>query len=246
MIRTVIVDDEAPICDEIEYLLSSYEQVAVEAKFGNAFDAVAYIAERRPQLAFLDIQMPGISGIELAHKLTELKNPPLLVMVTAHPEYALDAFDTPAVGYITKPVTEEKIAGVMGKIGNLLHASKPPSRTDVNKICVQAGGRIIPLAAEDIALVVVKEKNVYVRTKQHEYSTAFSFQGIAEILLERSSARGKFLQVHRQYIVNLDKVVEVIPWIQGTYHLKMDDCKAEQVPISRNKVRLIKEIMGLK
>lgn len=246
MIKTVIIDDESPICDEIEYLLGAYAEIAVVGKFGNAFDAIAYIAEYRPPLVFLDIQMPGISGIEMARKLKNLKNPPLLIMVTAHPEYALDAFDTPAVGYITKPVTEEKIAKVMEKIENLLPASKTAARLDVSRICVQVGGRIVPLAPEDIVLVGVKEKNVFIRTRKQEFSTAFSFQDMAGILLERSPVRAKFVQVHRQFIVNLDNVLEVIPWMQGTYHLKMDDCKGEQVPVSRNKVRLIKEIMGLK
>ena len=247
MIRTVIIDDEAPICDEIEYLLGPYTDVTVDGKFGNTLDAITYIAERKPQLAFLDIQMPGISGIEMARKLKNLQHPPLVVMVTAHPEFALDAFDTPAVGYITKPVTEENIAGVMEKIRGLLRTVRPAAvRSDVNKICVQAGGKIIPLAPEDIAVVEVREKIVYIHTRTDEYTTAFSFQEIAGILLERSAVRNKFVQVHRQFIVNLDKVLEIIPWMHGTYYLKMGDCRNRQVPISRSKVRYIKEIMGLK
>ena len=107
-IRTVIVDDEAPICDEIEYLLGSFADIEIVGKFNNAFDAIAYIAEYKPRLVFLDIQMPGVSGLEMARKLKDVKNPPLIVVVTAHPEYALECFDTPAVGYITKPVTAEK------------------------------------------------------------------------------------------------------------------------------------------
>ena len=95
---TVIVDDEAPICDEIEYLLGQFSEIEIVGKFGNAFDAVAFIAEHKPRLVFLDIQMPGISGLEMARKLKNAKQPPLIVMVTAHPEYALECFDTPAVG----------------------------------------------------------------------------------------------------------------------------------------------------
>ncbi len=246
MVRTVIVDDEAPICDEMEYLLEKYGDIKIEGKFHQAFDAIAHIAEQKPHLVFLDIQMPGLSGIEMARKLKGLQNPPLLVMVTAHPEYALDAFDTPAVGYITKPVTEEKIAGVMEKVFCLLRASKPVTRADVNKICVQACGKIIPLSPEEIALVEVKEKTVYIYTRENEYTTAFNFQEIAEILQERSPVKAKFVQVHRQYIVNLDKILEIIPWMHGTYYLKVDGCKVRQVPVSRNKVRMIKEIMGLK
>ena len=246
MISTVIVDDEMPICDEIEYLLESYDDVKIVGKFNNAFDAIAFIADQKPRLAFLDIQMPGISGLEMARKLKDLKNPPLIVIVTAHPEYALEAFDTPTIGYVTKPVTEEKVAGVMNKLRCLLQNAPPAGKADVNRICVQAGGKILPLAPEEIVLVGVKEKEVYIRTRTTEYSTSFNFQDITALLVERSTARDKFIQVHRQYIVNVDKVLEIIPWFHGTYYLKMADCKTEQVPVSRSKIRMIKEILGLK
>lgn len=246
MISTVIVDDEAPICDEIEYLLGQYTEIKIVGKYNNAFDAIAFIAEQKPKLAFLDIQMPGISGLEMARKLKGLKHPPLIIIVTAHPEFALEAFDTPTIGYVTKPVTEQKIAGVMDKVFSLMQNVTMPARIDVNKICVQAGGKILPLPPEEIALVGVKEKEVYIRTRTAEYSSAFNFQDIAAILIERCSAKEKFVQVHRQYIVNVDKVLEIIPWFHGTYYLKMDDCKAQQVPVSRNKIRMVKEILGLK
>ena len=245
-IRTVIVDDEAPICDEIEYLLGSFVDIEIAGKFNNAFDAIAYIAEYKPQLVFLDIQMPGVSGLEMARKLKNVKNPPLIVVVTAHPEYALECFDTPAVGYITKPVTAEKIAGVMEKIFSLRQNQTTEVKVDVNKICVQEQGKLFPLAIEDIVLAGVKDKDVFVRTQTKEYVTAFNFQDIIALLVERSPVRGKFVQVHRQYVINIDHVSEIIPWFHGTYYLQMDDIKKQQVPVSRNRIRLIKEIMGLK
>ena len=250
---TVIVDDEAPICDEIEYLLGQFSEIEIVGKFGNAFDAVAFIAEHKPLLVFLDIQMPGVSGLEMARKLKNAKQPPLIVMVTAHPEYALECFDTPAVGYVTKPVTAEKLSAVMNKIVSLQQPQQivgntelSETKVDVNKICVQTGGKIVPLAIEEIVLVGVKDKDVFIRTRTHEYATAFIFQDVATLLLERSPQRRNFVQVHRQYIVNVDRVTEVIPWFHGTYYLQMDDLKQQQVPVSRNRIRLIKEIMGLK
>ena len=252
-LTTVIVDDEAPICDEIEYLLGQFNEIEIVGKFGNAFDAIAFIVEHKPRLVFLDIQMPGVSGLEMARKLKNVKQPPLIVMVTAHPEYALECFDTPAVGYVTKPVTAEKLSAVMDKLFSLQQnqpmastSNKAESKIDVNKICVQTGGKIVPLALAEIVLVGVKDKDVFIRTRTHEYATAFNFQDVAALLLERSPLRRNFIQVHRQYIVNVDGVTEVIPWFHGTYYLQMDDMKKQQVPVSRNRIRLIKEIMGLK
>ena len=252
-LTTVIVDDEAPICDEIEYLLGQFNEIEIVGKFGNAFDAIAFIVEHKPRLVFLDIQMPGVSGLDMARKLKNVKQPPLIVIVTAHPEYALECFDTPAVGYVTKPVTAEKLSAVMDKLFSLQQnqpmastSNKAESKIDVNKICVQTGGKIVPLALAEIVLVGVKDKDVFIRTRTHEYATAFNFQDVAALLLERSPLRRNFIQVHRQYIVNVDGVTEVIPWFHGTYYLQMDDMKKQQVPVSRNRIRLIKEIMGLK
>ena len=252
-LTTVIVDDEAPICDEIEYLLGQFNEIEIVGKFGNAFDAIAFIVEHKPRLIFLDIQMPGVSGLEMARKLKNVKQPPLIVIVTAHPEYALECFDTPAVGYVTKPVTAEKLSAVMDKLFSLQQnqpmastSNKAESKIDVNKICVQTGGKIVPLALAEIVLVGVKDKDVFIRTRTHEYATAFNFQDVAALLLERSPLRRNFIQVHRQYIVNVDGVTEVIPWFHGTYYLQMDDMKKQQVPVSRSRIRLIKEVMGLK
>ncbi len=242
---TVIVDDEPPICDEIEFLLGSHPDVAVVARFDEPPAALSYIVAHSPRLVFLDISLPGMSGLEMAARLSVLRDPPFVVFITAHPEYALAAFETPAVGYITKPVTEDKIAAVLGKVRALASRASAAPPAPAGKMCVLAGGRIVPLNVGDIALVQVREKMVYVRTGQGEYAATMTMQEI-DALLTRVATGGAFVRVHRQYIVNLDKVTEVIPWFKGTYFLKMDDCKAQQVPVSRHKVGVVKARLGLR
>ncbi len=242
---TVIVDDEPPICDEIEYLLRSHPDVVVTARFTEPPAALSFIAAHRPRLVFLDISLPGMSGLEMAARLGVLRDPPIVVFITAHPEHALAAFETPAVGYITKPVTEEKIAAVLGKVRALAARAAVPPPAPADKVCVLAGGKIVPLNIGDIALVQVREKSVYVRTKQGEYAAPLTMQEIEELLTCGAAGRS-FVRVHRQYIVNLDKVVEVIPWFKGTYFLRIDDCKSQQVPVSRHKVGLVKARLGLR
>lgn len=239
---TVIVDDEPPICDEIAYLLGAHPDVAVAARFEQPPAALAYIAAHAPRLVFLDISLPGMTGLEMAARLNVLRDPPFVVFITAHPEFALAAFETPAVGYITKPVTAEKIAAVLGKVRALAARPAPPVQP-AGKLCVLAGGRIVPINRDDIALVRVRDKTVYVLTKQGEYAATLTMQEIDGLL---TGGGGPFLRVHRQYIVNLDKVVEVIPWFKGTYFLRMDDCKTQQVPVSRHKVGQVKACLGLK
>jgi len=217
----------------------------VTARFTEPPAALSFIAAHRPRLVFLDISLPGISGLEMAARLGVLRDPPIVVFITAHPEHALAAFETPAVGYITKPVTEEKIAAVLGKVRTLAARAAAPPPAPAGKVCVLAGGKIVPLNIGDIALVQVREKSVYVRTKQSEYAAPLTMQEIEELLTCGAAGRS-FVRVHRQYIVNLDKVVEVIPWFKGTYFLRIDDCKSQQVPVSRHKVGLVKARLGLR
>lgn len=243
IIPTVIVDDEAPICDEMEYLLRRHVDVKVVARFEQAAAALEYIAAHRPRLVFLDISMPGMSGLEMAARLGMLREPPLIVFTTAHPEHALAAFETPAVGYITKPVTAEKVAAALAKVRNLAAPAAP--QVPASKLCVLQGGRIVPLERAEIVLVYVREKDVFVRTRQQEYSAIHNLQEIEGMLAEGGTG-GRFLRVHRQFIVNLDRVTEVIPWFKGTFMLRMDDAKAQQVPVSRHRVREVKAALGLK
>ncbi|MCX7779784.1 MAG: LytTR family DNA-binding domain-containing protein [Negativicutes bacterium] len=239
--KAIIVDDEPPICDEIEYLLKREADVAVIGKFTNSPEALAYISQSACDLVFLDIKMPGLSGLELAQKLVYMRRPPLLVFITAFPEHALAAFETPAVGYITKPITESKLAGILHKIRSISIRSSVPDKPAINKICALKNGKIIPLDKQEIVFTYVREKDVFIRTKTGEYTAALTMQELEKALYEPN-----FLRVHRQYLVNLDKVQEIIPWFHGSFLLQMDDFNSEKVPVSRSKTKEIKAIMGLK
>ena len=239
-LKVVIVDDEQPICDEMEYLLSKHLDMTVMAKFTNCQEAVSCILEQSPDVVFLDIKMPGMSGLELAHKLNVLRQPPFIIFVTAFQEHAVEAFDTPAVGYITKPVTEEKLAQALNKVRVFTNKTSPPANT-FGKICALHNNRIIPLDKTDIVFIYVKDKEVFIRTRTTEYFAMPTMQEFEELLSD-----GHFLRVHRQYIVNMDEIKEITPWFHGSYLLIMNDAKKQEVPVSRNKVKQLKHLLGLK
>lgn len=238
-VSTIIVDDEQPICDEIEYLLKNELDIEVMAKFSNALEALFYIRANPCDLLFLDIKMPGLSGLELAQKLTCLRRPPLIVFITAFADHALEAFETPAIGYITKPVTAVKLSKVLEKVRTL--RDRPVPQANISKICVMSAGKIIPLNKQDIVFAYVKAKDVFIRTKSSEFAATLTLQEIEQLLSGLN-----FLRVHRQYLVNLDKVKEIIPWFHGSYLLRMDDFKAEDIPVSRTKAKALKTTMGLR
>ena len=239
-VNAIIVDDEQPICDEIEYLLKDEANITVAGKFTTGQEALSYIKTHGCDLAFLDIKMPGLSGLEVAQKLFSLRCPPLIIFITAYADHALEAFETPAVGYITKPVTAPKISKALEKVRFLRDRPIPPPVRLANKLCVMSSGKIIPLSIQDIVFVYVKDKDVFVRTKSAEFHTALTLQEIERLLQERN-----FLRIHRQYIVNVDNILEIIPWFHGSYLLRMDDCHKEEVPVSRGKIKILKEVMGL-
>lgn len=238
--KTVIIDDEQPICDEIEYLLKKSIDIEICAKFCNSLEALDYLIENRPDIIFLDIQMPGLTGLELAKKLNTLPNPPLIVFITAFQEYALEAFETSAVGYITKPITEDRLESVLLKIRNLSPKSAGPNTTPATKICVTDKGKIIPLDKNDIVLVYVNEKDVFIRTANTEFTCPLTMKELEDMLSEPN-----FLRVHRQYIVNLNEISEIMPWFHGSFMLRMNDFQSQEVPVSRNKVKQLKQAVGL-
>lgn len=239
--KAVIVDDELPICDEIEFLLSQHNDVEVCKKFTSCIDALVYILDRKPQLVFLDINMPGMSGMEMAQKLSILQNPPYIVFITAYPEHAVEAFNTPAVAYITKPVTQEKLAKALAKIRNLSAKAPPEKGTLTAKVCVVSGDKIVPLNKKDIVFIYVKDKNVYVRTHTNEFSTMLTLQEFDNLLTETN-----FFRIHRQYVINLDEILEITPWFHGSYLLRMNDFSKQEVPVSRNRVKAFRTALGLK
>lgn len=236
-IRTVIVDDEAPLCDELEYLLQAHPDFHVVKKFSQTAPALEYISTTPCELVFLDIQMPGMNGIEFARCLGEMKVKTLVIFVTAYGEYALDAFDTPAIGYITKPVSRVALARTLEKAKALLKSVR-----DTNKIItVMRGGRMYPVTRPEIIMAYVKNKAVFVRTGAGEFSSQLNMQDMAAFL-----SGAPFLQVHRQYIVNLDYVSEVVPWFKGNFSLHMKGLLNEEIPVSRNHVQEVKRLLGFK
>lgn len=240
--KAVIVDDEQPICDEIEYLLSQHPDMEVCAKFTNCVDALIYILEKKPELVLLDVSMPGMSGLEMAQRLNSMNKPPYIVFITAYPEHAVDAFATPAVGYITKPITAEKLAQTLTKIRHLSSKTVPDKKpSPIAKVCVLAGGKIVPVNKSDIVFIYVKDKDVFVRTRIDEFSAMMTLQEFDNMLTEAN-----FMRVHRQYIINLDEVLEITPWFHGSYLLRMNDANKQEVPVSRNRVKQLKIALGLK
>lgn len=246
-IRTIIIDDEPAICSELEFLLKNHIDIQVIGVYTNPLEALSAIIADEPDLIFLDIQMPGMNGMDLAKKLNQLSRPPLIVFSTAFHEHALEAFSTPAVGYLTKPIAEAKLEEVIKKVRMLwrrpdAHAqAAPPSPQLEEHVCIRKNNKIIPLHASQIFYAFVRDKDVYVGTKESVEKCDLTLNEL-EAILQRSRS---FFRSHRNYILNLKQIREIVPWFNNTYLIRMKDDNQTEIPVSRGKMKAFRGLMNL-
>jgi two-component system LytT family response regulator/two-component system response regulator LytT len=250
-IRAMIVDDEQPARDELRFLLNQYPDVVVVAEAGSFQEAVTLAGQTQPHLVFLDIEMPGLSGIQTAEMIAEIIQP-LIVFATAHEEYALKAFELNAVDYLLKPFAPKRVAQCLDKVRQLLAAMAPvqikgagDERVDAYQACrqklaIEQGGKAQIVSVSDIIAAACTAGQVVIYTSQKTYETALTLQDLQSRLGET-----QFFRSHRSFLVNLEKIREVIPWFNGTYNLVLEGLADIEVPVSRQQAPRLKKLFGL-
>ncbi|WP_028579051.1 LytR/AlgR family response regulator transcription factor [Desulfogranum japonicum] len=257
-IRCIIVDDEAPARDELRFLLSAYEGIDIIDEADSATAAIAKIEELKPDLVFLDIQMPGRNGFEVIKALASETAPkPHYVFATAFDNYAIQAFEASAVDYILKPLSSRRLAQTLEKVRTLiaqknnsfieqqlqvlLDKVSPPVR-ELIKISVEKKGKMRLLSPEEIVFCSYADNHILVHTSNE----ALPIHGITTMdKLEEHLAGSSFFRVHRAILVNLNAIKEFSPWFHGKYNLIMDDRFATELAVSRSRVREFKMKLGL-
>ena len=246
-LRTLIVDDEYPARKELRYLLEKIDYIEVVGEAANAKEAMALISALDYAIIFLDIEMPGMSGIELSQTLQSLPNPPCIVFVTAYENYALKAFEVNAVDYILKPFDEKRLQQALAKILKLLQGRQTTVKHEqitgsakFDRIPVEKQGKTVLIDEDDIYYAFTDKESVYLQISQERLLTRFTLKE-----LESRLNQTKFFRVHRCYIVNLRKVTEIVPFFNGTYTLILNDKQKSEVPVSRNQARKLKTLLGI-
>jgi two-component system, LytTR family, response regulator LytT len=234
-LKALVVDDEAPARSELRYLLDEAGGVEVVGEASNASEAFQLIKAIPYDVVFLDIDMPGLSGVQLAEALAELERQPAIVFVTAHSEHAVKAFEVAATDYLVKPVELDRLRVA---IERLVPAHQEGAR--IERIPVEKAGRKLLLQVEDIFYVMAKDDYSYLHTDAERYLSTISLAQL-ELRLEPSG----FFRVHRRYLVNLAQVREVVPMYGGTLLLTLKDREGTQVPVSRRRVPSLKKALGI-
>jgi two-component system response regulator LytT len=237
MIRAIIVDDEAPARSELRFLLDETGKVEVTAEASNVREAIERLKDKGADVMFLDIQMPGANGLQLAEALGRLKYPPAIVFVTAYSEYAAKAFDINAADYLVKPVETERLLQALAKVKN--YTTQFAKDGNAERIPVEKSGKKLLVSTDKIRYIMAKDDYSYLHTEQDRYLSTVSLAQL-EAKLEPYG----FFRVHRRYLVNLSAVEEVAPQSGGTLLLSLSG-EDEKIPVSRRRVASLKKALGL-
>jgi two-component system LytT family response regulator len=223
MMRALIVDDELHARDELESLLGETGAFTVVGKCANAVEAIQSIRKERPDVLFLDIQMPAISGFELLSMIDD-DDLPAVVFVTAHDDFAVRAFEESALDYLLKPVARERLAKTVERLGKVAGAGakREYPRAQIRRVPCLAGRVIKLIDLPDVEFVRSSEAGVYVVTAKSELFTELTLRVLEE--------RAGLVRCHKQFLVNIDQV-DQISMQEGLAVLRTRSGK--DVPVSR-------------
>jgi two-component system LytT family response regulator len=236
MMRALIVDDEPLARSELERLLGETQQFEIVGRCANAVEALHTVREQRPDVLFLDVQMPGVSGLELLGMIDDDLKPDV-VFVSAHEEFAVQAFDESAVDYLLKPVEKARLARTVERLRQRRSDGARPSYTPpaITRIPCLAGRSIKLLPIGEVELVKSSEAGVYVVSPQGEYFT--------ELTLSVLEARAGLLRCHKQYLVNIDRIDEISLSENSLAVIKTRS--GGSVPVSRRHLAKVRAALGL-
>lgn len=249
MLRAMIVDDEAPARSELRFLLEQTGKIGSIIEASSVRSTIEMLMEARVDVVFLDISMPGASGLQLAEALYKLKNPPAIVFVTAYSDHAVEAFDVDAVDYLMKPVEEARLDRAIEKV---IARAKPAAAVEpaavepaaakpsnIERIPVEKGGRKVLIPVDQIRFIMAKDDYSCIFTDDDRFLSTTS-------LAQFESKLGEFgfFRVHRRYIVNLANVEDVETVPSGAIQLGVNGVD-ERIPVSRRRVVPLKKALNL-
>jgi DNA-binding LytR/AlgR family response regulator len=259
--RALIVDDEAPAREELRYLLeeaSGEIDVQVVGEATNGEEALVLLRSLDYDLVFLDIRMPGLSGLEVAEQLRELPKQPKVIFTTAYPDHAVEAFDLAAADYLVKPFDSDRLSRALERAlsgpaparsreaaKNDDAASAPTARREPDhrdrlvRIPVQRDGRTMLIEGDAIVYAAAARGYSSLKLAEEKVLVSFSLNELERRL------HGHFCRVHRSYLVNLRYVRELVPDFRGHLALVMNDRQRSRVEVSRRHARELRRRLGV-
>jgi two-component system LytT family response regulator/two-component system response regulator LytT len=249
-ITTLIVDDESLASEELAYLLKEFPEVEIAATGRNGIEAIDLIQKLEPDLVFLDVQMPGLDGMGVVRQLREREiELPHFIFVTAYDQYAIEAFRLEALDYLLKPVDKGRLAETMERARRMIQDRQQKVETEAaprltpqrTKLLVRANNRNFIVDAQDVIYATIDSGLITLVATNVEGQSNYRTLEDLQANLDRDT----FWRVHRSYLVNINRIREVVPWFKSSYQLRMDDKKSTEIPVSRVQTRRLRELLKL-
>lgn len=249
----VIIDDEPLACDELAFLLKDFPEIEVMATGHNGLEALALIEKLEPDIAFLDVQMPGLDGLGVVRKLRERQPEylPYFIFSTAFEQYAVEAFRLEALDYILKPVDKARLAETIERASRSIEerasepeaspAHPPKSSGQRSKLLVRSGTRNLIVDAQDLIYATIDNGVITLVTANVEGLS--NYKTLEE--LQANLDPEMFWRTHRSYVVNIHQIREVLSWFKAGYQIRMGDKKGTEIPVSRVQTRRLRELLKL-
>lgn len=256
-VTALVVDDEQLAREELCFLLGQSSDVEVIGQAGDGIEALGLLEDLEPDLVFLDIQMPGLTGFEVARQALARHLAPEIVFVTAYDQYALDAFHVNAVDYLLKPVDAGRLDRALARARRRMSADRSASVAGADlerivqlvserhsrrtQVAVKVDDRILLVPADDLIYASLNDDVVTV--------VATGAAGTVTVRtlddLQAQLDPVVFWRVHRSYLVNIHKIKEIVPWFSRNFILRMKDAKATEIPVSRTQTKRLREYLNL-
>jgi two-component system response regulator LytT len=261
-LRVMVVDDEQLAREELCYQLEQIGDVEVVAQAGNGLEALTAVDRHEPDLVFLDIQMPGLTGFEVARRLLAREDDsPALVFVTAFDQHAIEAFEVNAVDYLLKPVEGARLEQALVRARRRLSSERPVAGPGAplndqleqivkmmagrhvrrDQVAIKTGERFILVQADEIIYASVADESINIVTGQVTGTSNYRTLDDLQARLDPEI----FWRVHRSHLVNINKIKEIVPWFSRNYILRMKDAKATEIPVSRSQTKRLREYLKL-
>lgn len=242
MIKTIIIDDEPLATGIVREFLAEFPQFQVLEVCQDGFQGLKAIQHHQPDLIFLDVQMPKITGFEM---LELIDSPPAVIFTTAFDQYAVKAFDAMAIDYLLKPFSQERFTKAIEKY--LAQANEPQleEREGLNQLA-EKSNRLVVRVKNEIKIISIHEVTFFeaeddyisIHTPGGKYLKKMTMKS-----LEDAMDPGKFARVHRSFMVNLNQIAQIEPFERDSYILKMRD--GTQVPVSKSGYSRLRQVLGL-
>ncbi|MEE2637979.1 MAG: LytTR family DNA-binding domain-containing protein [Acidobacteriota bacterium] len=259
-LRILIADDEPPARNELCFQLERLDDVEVVDQAVDGLQAVSLAESLSPDLVLLDVQMPGLTGFEVARQLLDQGVQTQVVFVTAYDQHAIEAFEVNAVDYLLKPVEPARLARSIQRVRRNVTAhaetlEEPVANKELERIvqyvaerqsrrerlAIKVEDRFLLVPADDIVYASLADEVITIVTI--EVSGTSNYRTLDELHAHLDPA--VFWRVHRSHVVNINKIKEIVPWFSRNYILRMKDGKGTEIPVSRTQTKRLREYLSL-